>query len=528
MDEEQRTGAESDGTLRYTSLRDYLRVVRHHRLLIAAITLLIGGGALVFSLVQEKQYKATSALSFRDPLQEVVLIGGTPSPELAPATRAQISTGLVTSPAVARMVKRSLKSDLSVDELTDLVEATVDLNTFLVAVTATSADPVLAADVSNAFAEASRKVETQATDRRLRVAEVTLQKQLKDALAAAKNLEASSFDVGTARAQLNQVRALQTLAEPVTIQRTASVPAQASAPRPARNTVLGLAIGLALGLIAAFARDVLDRRLRTAREAGDELGLPVLTRVPESAFGYAGLTKKDGLAMAAADFEAFRVLRTNLGYLHQDKSPRTVLVTSGMPEEGKSTVSMALASAAAVAGQRVLLVECDMRRPTFARRLGIPASPGLSDYLRGAAQPQDVVRSIELTAPWSPRGDGAQLPAAEAETVATLACVAAGSNAADAVELLESDPFREFVAAVSRAYDLVVFDGSPLLAVVDPLRIAAVVDSVLVCTRVNQSTREEAKAVRSALGNLPERPTGAVVTGLRRGGPDSYDYYYGY
>jgi tyrosine-protein kinase Etk/Wzc len=103
--------------------------------------------------------------------------------------------------------------------------------------------------------------------------------------------------------------------------------------------------------------------------------------------------------------------------------------------------------------------------------------------------------------------------------------IAGGTRVQNPAELLISDRFKDFLEKVSKAYDLVVLDTSPLLAVVDALEILPQVDAGIVCVRVQQTTREEARAARAALGALPPRPMGAVITGMRRGDPDAYDYY---
>jgi Mrp family chromosome partitioning ATPase len=110
---------------------------------------------------------------------------------------------------------------------------------------------------------------------------------------------------------------------------------------------------------------------------------------------------------------------------------------------------------------------------------------------------------------------------------ASIVVVPAGTAVSTSPELLQSTRFDHFIEKTSRAYDLVVLDGSPLLSVSDPLEVAASAEAVLVCIRVQQTTRDQARAVRAALSHLPERPTGAVVTGLRRG-DETYEYYYGY
>jgi len=111
--------------------------------------------------------------------------------------------------------------------------------------------------------------------------------------------------------------------------------------------------------------------------------------------------------------------------------------------------------------------------------------------------------------------------------VGSLVCIAAGSPVSSAAELLIGERFRHFLRQVSRAYDLVVVDTSPLLAVVDPLELVPQVDGVLVCVRVERATREEVRSTKAALENLPDANIGVVATGLQRGGADTVNYYYG-
>jgi Mrp family chromosome partitioning ATPase len=288
---------------------------------------------------------------------------------------------------------------------------------------------------------------------------------------------------------------------------------------------LGALIGLVIGLLAAFVRDALDRRLRNSDDVRAELGWPVIGRVPDDALGHAGFAN-GAVAEAEAHLEAFRMLKTNLEFLKGDDEMRTVMVTSGLPEEGKSTVAMALAGAAAVAGKSALLVECDLRRPCFAERLDIEFEPGLTDYLLGEASPGDIIQVVKLGGASDLNGsNGGDEP--EAETgFANLVCITAGSPVEMPAEMLGSERFSGFLGEVSKAYDIVVLDTSPILSVVDALEIVPQVDGLLVCVRLSQTTREAARAARDALGHLPGRPTAAVVTGVRPGNDPYYGYTY--
>jgi Mrp family chromosome partitioning ATPase/capsular polysaccharide biosynthesis protein len=522
---------------RYSTLRDYLRVVKADRWLIAIIAVTFAGAALAFSLSQKKTYSATSTLEFRDVMQDLNLVGGQGTASL-PSQLAATNSKLVNTPAVAQKVKNDLGTPLPVTSLQASISTSVGSQTNLVSLQAQADDPQFAADLANSFARQTKVVAERQTRAQLDEAVRTLDKQGKGI---------PNFDLtytGQLAAQLQTARAI---AEPVRIVENAGVPGSPSSPNPTRNTILGLLVGLTLGLVVAFIRDSLDRRLRGSDEVHEELGMPVIGKVSEAALGKVGFGVNGAAPVMDPDLESFRILRTNLEYLRQDRPLKSLLVTSGLPEEGKSTVAASLACTAALAGRRTLLVECDVRRPSLADRLGINQTPGLTDYLMGAAEPRDVLQTVELEEPRNLSNGRPKVPGRDPEmpaeptldsggpsvgtlatlgqTVGTLVCVTAGSNPSHPAELLGSERFREFLKSVTEAYEIVVIDSSPLLSVVDALQIAPEVDGVIVCARVSQTTRDEARAVRAALDRLPERPMGAVMTGLKRGN-EQYGYYY--
>jgi Mrp family chromosome partitioning ATPase len=510
-------------TPRYRSLRDYLRVLRSQRLLIIGITITFAVAAYVVSSVQTKEYTAATSLSFRDIGQDLNLLGEAPIPELAPDQRAAINADRLTRTDIARRVRDRLGTDQTTDQIQDSITTQVGARTNFVIIQATSEDPEFAARLANAYGEEVKALDQAEVHRRIDNVVEGLQ-------ANSKEIKGETDQASLLRQQINQtqIAQLQTvreLARPVEVARPAERPTEPSSPQTSRNTVLGGIVGLAFGLLAAFLRDSLDRRLRKTDDVQAELHLPVIGRVPADALGEVGFAN-GRVGDAEGHLEAYRMLRTNLEFLQAGNPLRSVLVTSGLPEEGKSTVAMALAGAAAVAGKRVLLVECDLRRPCFADRLGIDQEPGLTDYLVGQAAPADVLQVVKLISPSGVNGDKAANTAKDSEEHANLVCITAGSAAPLPAELLGSERFASFLSKVSKAYDLVVLDSSPILSVVDALELVPQVDGMVVCVRLSQTTREEARAAREALTRLPDRPTGVVVTGVRPG-EDSYGYYYG-
>jgi Mrp family chromosome partitioning ATPase len=247
--------------------------------------------------------------------------------------------------------------------------------------------------------------------------------------------------------------------------------------------------------------------------------------VRETALGRAGSASNGARALDEEDLEAMRIMRTNLAFLNEQETPlRSVLVTSALPEEGKTTIAAALAWVAATSGRRTLLLECDLRRPDLAQRLGAQRGPGLTDYLAGTAEAGDVFQAIDIGAPRvAPTNGGSEGDG----SFGALTLVSAGSMPGGG-DVLGSERFRDFLAVTSRSYDLVVLDTCPLLPVVDTLELIPFVDGIVLCVRLGQTTREQAGSALQALHRFPRKPTGLVVTGVRPGLDENYGYSYSY
>jgi capsular exopolysaccharide synthesis family protein len=509
-------------TPRYATLRDYLALLRRQRWVVLAITVAFGGAALGFSLSQTESYEAEASVQFRDISEDARILGDFGASGQNFLQQAAVEAEDVTSLEDAERVKKRLDTRSSPTELQNAVTARVDAQTGFVVIKSSWDDARFAAQVANEFAEV-------AVDDAIRNVNVQLDGAIERLEREAKGPVASDtgvVDVGkvTAQQQLVALRNLREIAEPAQVAVSAEVPDSPASPKTTRNTVLGAIIGLALGLLAAFVRDSLDRRMRTPKDVHEELGFPVLGRVGLTALGSAGLASNGKTYVAPADLEAFRILRTNMAVLDPERPPSSILVTSGLPEEGKSTVAAALASAAAAAGQRTLLVEADLRRPILATRMDLRPGPGLAEYLSGQAEPGEVLQVLDLPGVNRSGNGGSRTDAAVHQ--GTLVCITAGAPPAQPAELLASERCRSFVDKVTKAYDLVVFDSSPMLSTADPLQLMPQMASVLLCVRLSRSTHDEVRAVGHAMDLLPDRHVGIVVTGI--GASDGYygDYNY--
>jgi succinoglycan biosynthesis transport protein ExoP len=486
------------------TLRTYWDALRRHKWLILALAVL---GALVgfgITRLEKKSYSATSSLSISDPNQQINVLGGSYVPNETPLQLASAAQPKVTSAPVTAAVKRRLNSPLSISALDGMVSTSVDPNSFLIHISASSGSPE-DARISNDAARAHYS--SQAATLRLQ----------------ARRTSPTSPEYIADEATLQRLVQLSKLATPVTISNSATVPSSPSSPKTTTDTLAGLLIGLLLGIVLATARDALDRRLRHSRDVVKVLDHPVLGHIRSQALGHSGSASANGRGPAGGlrepDQESFRILRQNIAFLGASASSRTLLVTSAMAEEGKSTVAACLAVAMAQAGMRTLLVECDLRRPILAKRFGIRDAPGLSDYLTGKAAPYEILQPITgITAPNNGVGESAVGDS-------NLVCITSGSTVPGPAELLASERFHAFLVEVAGVYDSVILDTPPLLPVADTLAIVPDVSTLLLCVRLDRTTRDQARAAQSALSRLPHRPIGLVLTDVHQ---QEDGYYYGY
>ena len=204
--------------------------------------------------------------------------------------------------------------------------------------------------------------------------------------------------------------------------------------------------------------------------------------------------------------EAFRTLRTNLEFTSLDKPIRAMVVTSAAPEEGKSTTLANLAVAMAQAGKKVILVDCDLRRPSLHTIFGARNTPGLSDMMRDDAL---------MTKP--PLQDTA---------VANLRLLPSGTIPPNPAELLAARRMSDVIAALQQLADVVLFDAPPVIAVTDAAVLASKVDAVLLVINAGKTKREHAKKAKALLEKVNARLIGAVLNNVK-GEASLYQYYAG-
>ncbi|GAA5093729.1 hypothetical protein GCM10025760_24240 [Microbacterium yannicii] len=447
-------------------LTDYIRILRKNWLIIIVATLLGIGLAAGWSLTRTPQYEAQSTVFVST--QASSSIGELQQGSSFTQSRVATYANLVSTPIVMNPVIAELGLGTTAAGLAGRVEASTTANTTLISITVTDADPLQAAETANALAASLS--------------------------AAVESIESVQNADGTSSSPVRLSRVKDALP-----------PLTPSSPNVPLNLALGALIGLALGVGVAVLRSVLDTRIRTPRDVEQVTDRPIIGAIAfdPKAKERPLIVHDDPLSPRA---ESFRAMRTNLQFL--DVGGRSsFVVTSSVPSEGKSTSTINLAIALADAGNRVALLDTDLRKPKVAEYLGIEGGAGLTDVLIGRARITDVML------PWGNR---------------SLYVLPAGKIPPNPSELLGSKNMHTLLEVLERDFDVVLCDAPPLLPVTDAAILAKATSGAIVVVSAGRTNRHQLSGAVDTLETVGAHIAGVALTMVPTRGPDSYAYGYGY
>jgi polysaccharide biosynthesis transport protein len=285
----------------------------------------------------------------------------------------------------------------------------------------------------------------------------------------------------------------------------AETPVSPVSPKRALNLLIAIFGGGFLAFGLAFFFEYLDNRIKTPDQVKQHLGLPSLGLVPiiKTVNGHQPLISNPIPANFA---EAFRTIRTNVLFSSAEEGARTVVVTSTGPGEGKTTITANLAIGFAQAGQRVLLIDADMRRPRVHEILSMKQEPGLSNLMVGNAKASECVRRT---------------------MVANLWALPAGRIPPNPAELIGSVRFREFLKSLGEHFEWIIIDSPPIMAVADGTILANIATGVVFVVGSDMTSRHGAKAALDQLEHARARFVGAILNKVDlEGNPYYYSHYY--
>lgn len=293
----------------------------------------------------------------------------------------------------------------------------------------------------------------------------------------------------------------------VTVVKAAALPTSPVSPKKALDLGLGLLVGVLVGVGAAVLRETLDNTIKTpedVQQTTDRPAIGVIAFDPDAKNHPLIVTQHPHSTRA----EAFRQLRTNLQFVDIDTELKSIVFTSSVPNEGKTTTVANLAITLAQTGTKVLLIEGDLRRPRLAQYLGIDGSVGLTSILVGATTPLDATQR------WGESG---------------LSVIPSGPLPPNPSELLSSNAMRQLIHRLESRFDLILIDAPPLLPVTDAAVLAATTSGAVLIARYGSTKREQlARSAEALLEGVGARILGCVINMTPKRGPDAYYYGYAY
>ncbi len=516
--------------LRSTTFRDHVAVARRRKWIILQFALLIPAIAVALSVRQTPLYSASADVLINRS-NPAAALSGTQQSSLLADRDSQTEASLARVQAVVGRALTVLgEHDMTIQDFLDASSVTPagnsDLLTFQLTLPSGRRAIAFASAYADQYTRYRRGLDTDALKQARAAIEHRLAELESGSLAnvggtANATPRLSEFARSALYANLvekdEQLRAAEALSlSKFVVVRPASN-AQKVQPRPIRNGLLGLVLGLVLGIGLAFFKETLDTRPRSGIEIGAELDLPLLARVPS---GSHRLHKDNRLVMLAEPHgpgaEAFRILRANLELLDRgwSTSRRTLMVTSAADGEGKSTTVANLAIALAQAGRHVIVVDLDLRRPTLGRLFGLRGQVGLIDVALGHVPVEQALAHVALNSGGGRKNGGSQPGRNGSQPHGRLELLVAGSLSVEPGDFLSSDGFATTLGELRSRADVVLLDSPPLLGVGDALLLSARVDELIVVSRLGRSRLPTINELRGVLGACRAKKLGVVLTGV--------------
>jgi Mrp family chromosome partitioning ATPase/capsular polysaccharide biosynthesis protein len=503
------------------SLRDYLAVLHRRKWIVIATVFVMMAGAAAYSLQQEPLYRAEAEVLLNTQDATAALSGAAPASSSTEASRViQTQADLARAPAVMAAAVQTAEVPISASAFQDQSSVTASPDSDLLEFQVDFNDPSRARDLANSYAREFVRYRETLDTASLRRARRGVEDRIRELAEAGDEESALYQKLASKSEELKVLSALQT-SHAVVVKTAGTAPKVQ--PKPIRDLVIAGVIALIVGVGLALAWDALDTKPRSALEIAQRLGLPLLGRIPRSPFRNEGplvmFEAPDGV-----EAEPFRMLRANLDLAGVDLGFQSVIVTSALQDEGKSTTIANLAIASARAGRDVVLVDLDLRRGDIGRLFGVTERYGITDVVRGAVSVGAALVPIFINDDGfaAVQGDAA---VSSAERPGSLRILPTGVLPPDPGDLVLSDAVASILDELDGTGDLVVVDAPPFLQAGDALAISSLVDAVIVVARIG-IRRPTLDELSRTLDRISADKLGVVVTGGTLGQGD-YPGYYG-
>jgi capsular exopolysaccharide synthesis family protein len=510
-----------------SNFAEYIGVVKRSAWIVILAAVLATAAAYAISARQPKVYSANAEVLVPAAPLNLVLPGGNSTSTVQQARDAATLAQLAQTPGVAQGAVGALGGSVTAARLASMTSVASDPSTNVLTFTLRNRSRSFTIAAVNAYADAFARYENservQAIDSALASVAAQIATTKREAAQSGKGQQftyAQTLAKLAAKQEALASAKAVTASSPATISKRAGSAAQV-APTPSKDALLGLAGGIVLGIGLAALRHLLDTKVRTADDVARAIDLPLLGRLstpPRS------MRARHGVAMLSADqialAEEFRKLRLSVDFANLGAKARSIIVTSAVSGEGKSTTVANLAIAYAQTGRRVIAVDMDLRRPQLHLFFDVQGAPGMTEVLLGSARLDQALVPVDI-GPADPQPMGAA-------SEGSLHVMHAGPVPPNPATLAESSAVGVLLHRLLQTADLVLLDSAPLLPVSDTLGLARHADAIVVLARSDIATRPALNDLRRTLGVCEATKLGFIFTGAEAEPGYGYSNYGSY
>ena len=517
-------------------IRQYFAVIRRNILVILILTIALGVAGYAYASSKTPLYEATATMLYQPQLDVTnPLSGSSGGSTTDQELQLQSAVTILGGPEIARRVRNELSvaakntphSVTAAVESSDAAAGSGVGNVLTISVT--SPDPDVAAEVANLYAEQFKAYRVEQERARIDAAQQIISEKLKEFVTDAQKTSTDYFILTSRLRDLEILSATATGNFEFVI--PATPPGAPYSPQPKRSAVMGAAVGLIMGVGIGFLREKLDTRLRSYREVGDIMDLPVIGRIP--LIPQQGLQKGPLVVITEAEgraAESLRALRGNIEFVSLGEEIRVLMVVSAQKGEGKSFVISNLATSLALSGKKVILVDADLRRPRVHTLFGVRNLRGVSSVVAGMASLEDALQIVSPVGSIKVRTTGnGDRPDPDDDSYgenARLWLLTAGPVPPNPGEMVASQRFQHLITSLAdMSFDYILVDSPAFMSVGDATALAQSVDGILLLVNMSKTRRPVLEEARDSLALLPAPRLGVITVADQSGGEDRYHYY---